>query len=67
MKTQKEVVKIACDLFFCPDNQLGRHHVSATSLTLLNETTDQIFRFGAYGTRKLSDINQMHIDNNFTS
>jgi len=32
METQEEVVRTACDLFFCPDKQLDRHDVSATLL-----------------------------------
>ena len=36
-------------------------------LTLSDETADQIIRINSYSMKKISDINQMHIDNNFTS
>ena len=42
MKSQEEVVKTTCDLFFCSDMQLDIHDVSAT--LLLYQTTDPNFQ-----------------------
>jgi len=45
MKTQEEIIKAACYLFFCPDMWLGRHDVSVTTYFVESDNQSKISEF----------------------